>query len=238
MTTRAAARLAWAMGLLSLALVALTVPLIPAVLPVVPPEERISELVWFSLPVPFAVVGALIAARRPDNRIGLLLLVGALSLSSAQFAVTYSNYGVKDGHLLPGQLLVAWLGSVIIWLTPTALMVLLLLFPDGRFLSRRWRLVGWVAVSWGAVTMVITAVYPDLIAVAGVPNPVGLSGAAGEMLRRLGSSPAPVLVALALLFGSAGAPLVRFRRARGIERQQLKWFAYAVVVAVAVALVP
>jgi hypothetical protein len=43
---------------------------------------------------------------------------------------------------------------------------------------------------------------------------------------------------LALLFGSAGAPLLRFRRARGIERQQLKWFAYAVIVAVAVALVP
>jgi hypothetical protein len=75
----------------------------------------------------------------------------------------------------------------------------------------------------GAVTMVITAVYPDLIAVGGVPNPVGLSGAAGEVLRRLGSSPAPVLVALALLFCSAGAPLLRFRRARGIERQQLKW---------------
>jgi hypothetical protein len=66
--------------------VALTVPLIPAVLPGVPPEERISELVWYSLPVPFAVVGALIAARRPGNRIGLLLVVGALSLSSAQFA--------------------------------------------------------------------------------------------------------------------------------------------------------
>jgi hypothetical protein len=118
---------------------------------------------------------------------------------------------------------VAWLGSVIIWPTPTALMLSLLLFPDGRFLSPRWRLVGWAAVSWGAVTMVITAVYPDLIAVGGVPNPVGLSGAAGEVLRRLGSSPAPVLVALALLFCSAGAPLLRFRRARGIERQQLKW---------------
>jgi MFS family permease len=221
-----------------LPLVALTVPLIPAVLPTLPPEEQISELVWYSLGVPFAIVGALITARRPGNRIGLLLLVGALSLSSAQFALTYGNYGVEDGHPLPGHLLVAWVGSLIIWPTPTALMLLLLLFPDGRFLSRRWRLLGWAAVGWGAVTMVITAVYPDLIAVAGVPNPVGLSGAAGEMLRRLGSSPAPVLVAFALLFGSAGASLVRFRRARGIERQQLKWFAYAVVMAVVVVLLP
>jgi hypothetical protein len=103
MRTQDAARLAWAMGLLSLALGALTVPLIPAVLPIVAPDERISELVWFSLPVPFAVVGALIAARRPGNRIGLLLLVGALSLSSAQFAIVYANYGVKDGHPLPAS---------------------------------------------------------------------------------------------------------------------------------------
>jgi hypothetical protein len=236
--TQGSAWLAWALGLLSLALVALTVTLIPAVLSTLPPEERISELEWYSLPVPFAIVGALIAARRPGNRIGLLLLVGALSLSSAQYALTYGNYGVEDGHPLPGHLLVGWLGSLIIWPTPTALMLLLLLFPDGRFLSRRWRLVGWAGVGWCVMNMAITAVYPDLIAIPGVPNPMGLSGAAAEGLRRLGSSPAPVLVAFALLFGSAGASLVRFRRARGIERQQLKWFAYAVVVAVVVTLLP
>jgi hypothetical protein len=236
--TQGAAWLVWALGSLSLALVALKVPLIPALLPTVPPEERISELVWHSLPVPFTIVGALIAARRPGNRIGLLLLISALSFSSAQFAFLYANFGVEGGRPLPGQLLVAWLGGLIIWPTPTALMLLLLLFPDGRFLSPRWRLVGSAAVSWCVVSMVITAVYPDLIAVPGVPNPVGLSGASAEVLRRLGSSPAPVLVALALLFGSAGASLVRFRRARGIERQQLKWFAYAVVVAVVVVLLP
>jgi hypothetical protein len=238
MRTRGAVVLAWALGLLSLALVVLTVPLIPAVLPTLPPEEQISELVWYSLGVPFAIVGALITARRPGNRIGLLLLVGALSLSSAQFALTYGNYGVEDGHPLPGHLLVAWLGSLIIWPTPTALMLLLLLFPDGRFLSRRWRLLGWAAVSWCVMNMAITAVYPDLIAIPGVPNPMGLSGAAAEGLRRLGSSPVPVVVAFALLFGSAGASLVRFGRARGIERQQLKWFAYAVAVAVVVVLLP
>jgi hypothetical protein len=188
--------------------------------------------------VPFTIVGALIAARRPGNRIGLLLLISALSFSSAQFAFLYANFGVEDGRPLPGQLLVAWLGGLIIWPTPTALMLLLLLFPDGRFLSWRWRLVGWAAVSWCVVSIVITAVYPDLIAAPGVPNPVGLSGASAEVSRRLGSSPAPVLVAPALLFCSAGASLLRFHRARGIERQQLKWFAYAVVVAVVVVLLP
>jgi hypothetical protein len=236
--TQGAAWLVWVLGALSLALVALKVPLIPALLPTVPPEERISELVWQSLPVPFTIVGALIAARRPGNRIGLLLLISALSFSSAQFAFLYANFGIEDGRPLPGQLLVAWLGGVIIWPTPTALMLLLLLFPDGRFLSWGWRLVGWAAVSWCVVSIVITAVYPDLIAVPGVPNPGGLSGASAEVLRRLGSSPAPVLVALALLFSSAGASLLRFHRARGIERQQLKWFAYAVVVAVVVVLLP
>ena len=198
--TQGAAWLVWVLGSLSLALVALKVPLIPALLPTVPPEERISELVWHSLPVPFTIVGALIAARRPGNRIGLLLLISALSFSSAQFAFLYANFGVEDGRPLPGQLLVAWRGGLIIWPTPTALMLLLLLFPDGRFLSWRWRLVGRAAVSWCVVSIVVTAVYPDLIAGPGVPNPGGLSGASAEVLRRLGSSPAPVLVALALLF--------------------------------------
>jgi hypothetical protein len=236
--TRGAARLAWALGLLSLALVVLKAPLLPALLPTVPPADQVPEVVFHSLPVPFAVVGALIAARRPGNRIGLLLLVGALSLSSAQLAWAYANYGVQDGAPLPGQLPVAWLGNWSVWPTPTALVLLLLLFPDGRFLSPRWRLVGWAAVVWCALVMVFTAVYPELLAVPGLRNPVGLPGSGAEALRRVQSSPWPVLVLFALLLGSGGAPLVRFRRSRGIQRQQLKWFAYAVVLAVAVAVLP
>jgi hypothetical protein len=181
--TRGATRLAWALGLLSLALVALKVPLLPALLPTVPSKDQISEVVFHSLPVPFAAVGALIAARRPGNRIGLLLLVGALSLGSAQLSWLYANYGVENGEPLPGQLPVAWLGNWISWPTPTALMLLLLLFPDGRFLSPRWRLVGWAAVIWCALVMVFTAVYPELLAVPGLPNPVGLSGTGAEVLR-------------------------------------------------------
>lgn len=82
-----------------------------------PPADQLPEVVFHSLPVPFAVVGALIAARRPGNRIGLLLLAGALSLNSAQLSWVYANYGVQDGAPLPGQLPVAWLGNWIAWPT-------------------------------------------------------------------------------------------------------------------------
>jgi hypothetical protein len=99
-------------------------------------------------------------------------------------------------------------------------------------------LIGWAAAIWCALMMAATAVYPELLAVADLRNPVGLSDTGAGVLRRVQSSPGPVLVVFALLLGSASAPLVRFRRARGMERQQLKWFAYAVAVAITVAIVP
>jgi hypothetical protein len=70
--------------------------------------------------------------------------------------------------------------------------------------------------------------YPGLISTPKLDNPFGLSGAAGETMRRLQASPVIPLLTIPLFLASASAPLVRFRHARADQRQQLKWFAYAV----------
>jgi len=91
-------------------------------------------------------------------------------------------------------------------------------------------------VAWCAVIMVFLALYPGLISTPELDNPFGLSGDAGEAMRRLQASPIIPLVTIPLFLASASAPLVRFRHARAEQRQQLKWFAYAVGLLVGVIL--
>jgi hypothetical protein len=83
-------------------------------------------------------------------------------------------------------------------------------------------------VAWCAVIMGFLAVYPGLIGAPKLANPFGLAGDAGAAMRRLQASPAIPLITIPLFLASAAAPLVRFRLASGEQRQQLKWFAYAV----------
>jgi hypothetical protein len=199
-------------------------------------QNPVAEAMFQALGVPFAAVGALIAARRPSNRIGWLLLVGALSISSAQLAWTY----VLAAHYHGGRLiyLVGWLGNWLPWPAFAVLILLLLLFPNGRLLSRRWRPVAWAAVSWCAATMFLLALYPELIADPQLQNPIGLTGSAGDLMRAIQDSALLAYIPLALVFLSALSLILRFRRSRGAERQQLKWFAYVVGLAAANVVIP
>jgi hypothetical protein len=194
----------------------------------IPTDERLAEVLFLVLPVPFAAVGALIAARRPRHRIGWLLLVGALAISTAQLSWGYVAYGSDAGTPLPGTAVVGWVGNWIPWPALAALALLLLLFPNGQPPSPRWWPVAWAMVAWCAVIMVFLAVYPGLISTPELDNPFGLSGDAGAAMRQLQASPVVPLITIPLVLASASAPLVRFRRATGEQRQQLKWFAYSV----------
>jgi hypothetical protein len=108
----------------------------------------VQELAFQILPVPFAVVGALIAARRPGHRIGWLLLIGTLSIASAQFAWTYALYGSEDGTSLVGLAVIGWVGNWTPWPALAAFLLLLLWFPDGQPPSPRWRPIGWAIVAY------------------------------------------------------------------------------------------
>jgi hypothetical protein len=101
----------------------------------------VSESLWITVGVPFSTMGALLFARRPGNRIGWLLLTAGLSSSGFHFGAGYFEHGQP----LPGRLLAMWIAMWLWAVALVALMLLLLLYPTGRLVSRRWRPVAWAA---------------------------------------------------------------------------------------------
>ena len=179
--------------------------------------------------IAFPAVGALVAARQPRNPVGwqLLAVGGLLTLGLSSDA--YARYTlVTAPGSLPAGLLVAWVGGLsfapLSWIL---LMLLPLYFPTGRLLSPRWRLVAWSGAAFMVLAIVGNGLLPDALEVSGigvVRNPLAVPSAT----HLLG-----VLMILALPFlvlgmgGAVAAVIVRFRRAGGVERAQLKWFTYA-----------
>ncbi len=193
-------------------------------------------------------VGALIVSRRPGNRIGWLFLITSLLLvfgGAGNLAEQYAIYTlVTHPGALPGGAWAVWLGEIaqIAGFFPLVTF-LLLLFPDGRLVSPHWRLVAWAAGVY-VVLLVLAQVFdPTPTTAHGLQslNPLGQ-----DLLRRLagpwpefspyfssGLLPAGLGIALACV----ASVLVRFGRARGDERQQLKWFAFgALLIPLAVVL--
>ena len=188
--------------------------------------NQVLLLVGFSA---FMVVGALIVAHRPGNAIGWLFSAIALLAFTGQLASEYATYAyaTRPGPL-PGATLAAWYGSWPWWLVLALTLVFTpLLFPTGRLLSPRWRPVAWLAGVTTAVLTVVTSLRTELGTVEDqvVANPIGVA-AVGNPEK---SPMIPVLIVLlGVLATAAFASLVlRFRRSRGEERQQLKWFTYA-----------
>jgi hypothetical protein len=175
----------------------------------------------------FLVVGCVLVARRPGNRIGWIFTAVGLLTATAILAEGYVIHAyVTHPGSLPGRLVAAWLFTWI-WLPIGMLTVVfpLLLFPTGRSLSPRWRPVTWLAVGVTVGWTVLGALNPSLDVVTGtIPNPIGVAGA--DPNTGLFSTILNGLL-LFLLAAAIFSPVVRFRRSRGVERQQLKWFAYA-----------
>jgi hypothetical protein len=177
----------------------------------------------------FPTVGALVASRRRGNAIGWLFCVVGLLFGLQSAAYGWGVYALltRPGAL-PSAELAAWLST---WLFVPALfcipVYLFLLFPDGRPISRRWRPVAWLAGAGLLATTVGNAFSPgrlDEPPFGMVENPAGLAGG-GEALE-LTTVVGYWLTLVSILL--AGVSLVlRFRRADGPERQQLKWFASA-----------
>jgi hypothetical protein len=186
---------------------------------------RIADWFFTAVAIPFAVVGALIAVHRPGNRLGGLLLVGALALGAEKLAQELVQYGVSHSGAVPA---LEWIGWVSNWAwVPAILMILLLLalFPDGRPLSPRWRPLVWAIVAGALVSIVGSALIPGIVDAPSLRNPLGLPGGAGATLDQ--ALPKLFLGLPAAAVAAAASLIVRFHRARGVERQQLKWLAYA-----------
>jgi hypothetical protein len=181
----------------------------------------------------FSTVGALVSARRPENAIGWLFLSGALVWILGELALEYGVYAlIIAPGALPAGAWVAWFGGWARGMGWFLLVVfLLLLFPTGRLPSPRWRALLWGAVGFLVLFTLVSWLSPGSVdlRLASVRHPLGLEL---EIVNLLGE--AMYLVLPLLLVPSGVAAIMRFRRSRGDERQQLKWFAYAVAVMVVV----
>jgi hypothetical protein len=171
------------------------------------------------------LLGGLIAARRPDNPYGWLWLAFGLSLAVAAFADAYAAVALMSSPAgLPGLAPVLWLGGLGFTAALSMFPFLFLLFPTGRLPSPRWRPWAWAIVAVGAL-MLIAAAFGSQTLAQEVVNPLAVGGWLGGVLdRSINLGFVGLFVATAL---SAVTLLLRLRRARGVERQQLKWFAYA-----------
>ena len=173
----------------------------------------------------YALVGALIAARRPANPIGWICCAIGLSWEVIPFARGYVTHALSAAPPWPAVEAVAWLPNI--WIAPSGLVALLvLLFPDGRLPSARWRPAAWLVPVYVVTLLLTAALTPGRISVAfpSLRNPLGIEGAS-EALAVV-SQAANLALLLSYLLGVLGL-VVRFRRATTEVRLQLKWFAFA-----------
>ncbi len=231
MSPRAAARLAWSIWALSVPLAALSGLL--NFLNASAQNQTWLGVLFAVLLLMFPTVGALVASRRPENPIGWIFCVVGLLFGIGAFADTYASYALLacPGEL-PGVEYAAWVSS---WIGgPSGLLaaaLLFLLFPTGTLPSRRWRPVAAMAVIGSPLTALGWAFEPGpLDTQRSIDNPLGIRGAVGGVLETLGTIGGVLLNAS--LLAAAISLILRLRRARGVERQQLKWFAYAAIMMV------
>ena len=175
----------------------------------------------------FAGVGALIALRRPGNAVGWILLGIAISFAAGETALAYVAEPSN-----PGRVAVAWVAGWMpnVWFA-LAIIFLPLLFPHGRLPSPRWRPVLWLGVAEIVLGAGSAALAPGALELQSgivIENPLGVEGGVFDVVSTVGV----VLGAVAVVLAAASV-VVRLRRARGAERQQLKWFAYVGVLAAA-----
>ena len=181
----------------------------------------------------YTAIGAVVAARRPEHHVGWLLSVTGLAGQLQGLALAAATYTAAPGGLaIPGWLLDPWLMAPLrnLWVVSfSALGLLLFIFPSGRLLSRP--LAGGLALAaFTIVVGLVTSGSAMLAASTRFPLLDALFSAdVADGLYDLGQA-ASGISSLALLVFGASSMVVRFRRARGVERQQMKWFAFAAVV--------
>ena len=218
MSARASSRIAWSVCAATLLVLALSMLLI--VLSWSTPLPR-GWMSWRDQTVSLAgiigapILGGLIASRRPRNPYGWLWLGFGLGLALQSLAMSYEAYAlvVEPGSLAAPRTISHVLelgGQAALTLAP----LLMLLFPTGRLPSRRWRPLAWTSTTAGAVLLALVLFFD---------NPDQVGGAISI------AAVAVVSVIFASIFLSALSIVVRYRRASGAERQQLKWFALAAV---------
>jgi hypothetical protein len=222
--------LAWALCVLSLALTALSLLLF--ILNLSYPNTHLYEP-WLDNTLNalfYPTVGAIVASRRPENPVGWLLCLYGLVTSFSYFCAEYAIYALlAQPDSLPAGEAMAWIVSWILPIMNGLQVFYILLFPTGRLPSRRWRWLGWLTVAFVVVGVILGAFSSGaLLGILGpIQNPLGIEGFSNAYYKAVLFIMTPLLTIAAAL-----AVFIRLRRAIGVERQQIKWFAYAAVATV------
>jgi signal transduction histidine kinase len=187
----------------------------------------------FFIPVAIAMmlgydtVGAIVASRNPRNPIGWLMMVIGLGFVLTALADEYATYAyLTNPGALPFRLAAGWLTNWVAIIPVAPIPILLTLFPDGRIPSRRWRLLPAATVAATATLAIGVILNPGILDITEgvvVSNPTGVPAldAFAHALIWIGG-----LGLLGVAVASIVALVLRFRRSRGEERQQVRWLAY------------
>jgi signal transduction histidine kinase len=227
-TPKTARRLAWSVGLASLAMMAIGLVITyidrHAALP---SDTSVSQWNLSTVLNAFAnmggaAIGIVLASRRPENRIGWLFTVAGFTLGLGALGSAYGGHAlVASPGSLPGGELAAWVGNWI-WPIPICMLTFLfLLFPTGRTRSRRWLPVGWfLGVSYAFVTtgmlVVATLIWNE-------PFVGNAQSSRADSFAWIFLLIVPLF--LTTLLASLAAVVVRYKGSTGDERLQMKWFA-------------
>jgi hypothetical protein len=261
MSARATSWLAWCLWLLCVSLISFAL-LFYFLTSQTTPTDTPPALTAFlrALSLAFPTVGALVASRRPENPIGWIFCGTGILYGVQAFALGYANYALLEhAGSLPGGEVMAWIASWIgVPILPLAGALLVLLFPNGKLLSRKWQPVVWIAACGSAMLALAAALDPgSLLFQPTFDNPLGFGGDIGK-LGPSGSRPlldqpslarpadpninasgiVEILVRVGFFFVlvswlfAVAAMITRMDQARGAERQQLKWFVYTVALLV------
>jgi hypothetical protein len=189
-------------------------------------QARVIELssVFFNL-----LIGGLIVTRRPENRSGWALLGSMFAVSLQTFVESLGIYGYGIAHWPDPVVVVLSALAGIAWFTWISLIALLLLwFPSGDYVSRRWRITGWVVAAGPVVGIVGAMIRPGPMTMATpVQNPLGVEGLGllPDILLNGGAFAVFGMILLGVL-----SILIRFRRSVGEARQQIKWIAFGAAI--------
>jgi hypothetical protein len=227
---RAAFLLAWSLAGLSAAMFVASVPLLVLARSAHIPSSweanlTVGDLLGGVIFLIFPLVGALIASRRPRNAIGWILLAEGLLWMFLGMTDYYGLYGVARPGSVPFPVGVAAVNNFM-WVPAVGLLgtYVFLLFPDGRLPSRRWRPLAWLSGTVIVLVSVLVGLTPGgLQNLGGIRNPYALEGY--PWLETVAYVVLPLLPLCML--ASVISLVMRYRRSRGEERQQIKWIVFA-----------
>ncbi|HEY6540203.1 MAG TPA: hypothetical protein VIZ18_04660, partial [Ktedonobacteraceae bacterium] len=227
MSKRTAFWLAWSTWVLYIiiAIASLLVPVNST------PSVSFSDIFDTLVLLAFATVGALIASRRPENPIGWLFCISTLlwALGDALLQYVINAYLSVSASPPSGAVLLGVFG---VWLRGlgwfTMMTFLLLLFPSGHLPSPRWRFLAWLIVgllTFYTITFLLSPYpYANIDAsLSNARNPIGIL-TTNDLFDQLANF--PILLLFPIIIACIISVFMRFRRVRGVERQQLKWFTY------------